>query len=41
VSGVGKLYSNIKVFEIWFRRVISVVFIGVGIYYILIVYVLN
>jgi len=34
VGNVGKLYSQIKTFELWFRRVISVVFIGVGIYYI-------
>jgi len=38
VSGVGKLYNKIKTFEIWFRRVISVMFIGVGIYYIKAVY---
>lgn len=38
VSGVGKVYSRLKTFEIWFRRVISVVFIGVGIYYIVIIY---
>lgn len=38
VSGVGKLYNRLKTFEIWFRRVISVVFIGVGIYYIVLVY---
>ena len=38
VSGVGKLYNRIKIFEKWFRRVISVVFIGVGIYYIIIIY---
>lgn len=33
ISGVGVLYNSIKSFEKWFRRVISVVFIGVGIYY--------
>ncbi len=38
VSGVGKLYNRLKTFEIWFRRVISVVFIGVGIYYVVIIY---
>jgi len=38
VSGVGKLYNNLKTFEIWFRRVISVLFIGVGIYYIILIY---
>lgn len=38
VSGVGKLYNSIKIFEIWFRRIISLVFIGVGIYYVVIIY---
>ncbi len=38
VSGVGKLYHRLKTFEIWFRRVISVVFIGVGVYYVIIMY---
>jgi cytochrome c-type biogenesis protein len=38
LSGVGTLYNRIKVFEIWFRRVISVVFIGVGLYYVFTVY---
>lgn len=36
VGNVGKLYNRIKIFELWFRRAISVVFIGVGIYYIVI-----
>ncbi|MGM0667066.1 MAG: aromatic aminobenezylarsenical efflux permease ArsG family transporter [Bacteroidota bacterium] len=38
VSGVGKLYNRLKLFERWFRRIIAVVFIGVGIYYIVIIY---
>ena len=38
ISGVGTLYNRIKTFEIWFRRVISVLFISVGIYYIVTVY---
>ncbi|MCF8332096.1 MAG: aromatic aminobenezylarsenical efflux permease ArsG family transporter [Bacteroidales bacterium] len=38
VSGVGRVYYNLKTFEIWFRRVISVVFIGVGVYYVIEVY---
>ncbi len=33
ISGVGTLYNRIKTFEIWFRRVISILFIGVGLYY--------
>jgi len=38
VSGVGKMYNNIKVFEKWFRRVISVIFIIVGVYYVITIY---
>lgn len=34
VGSVGKIYNKIKVFELWFRRVVAVLFIGVGIYYI-------
>ncbi len=33
LSGVGKTYQKIKLFEIWFRRFIAVLFIGIGIYY--------
>lgn len=39
VGNVGKLYNRIKIFELWFRRVVSVVFIAVGIYYILIFFI--
>ena len=38
VSGVGRLYQKIKVFEFWFRRIIAVVFIVTGIYYTLAVW---
>ena len=34
VGNVGKLYNHIKTFELWFRRVVAVVFIGVGVYYV-------
>ena len=33
VGGVGKVYNRIKIFEKWFRRVVAVVFILVGLYY--------
>ena len=39
VGNVGKLYNRIKVFELWFRRVVSVIFIGVGVYYVIIFFV--
>jgi cytochrome c-type biogenesis protein len=38
VSGIGGLYNKIKIFELWFRRFIAVLFIIVGIYYITRVY---
>jgi len=38
VSGIGGAYNKIKIFELWFRRIISVLFIIVGIYYIIRVY---
>lgn len=36
VGNVGKLYNHIKTFELWFRRVVAVLFILIGIYYIII-----
>jgi len=33
VGSVGSLYKHLKVFEQWFRRVVAVLFMGVGIYY--------
>jgi cytochrome c-type biogenesis protein len=38
LSGVGKLYNSLKVFELWFRRVVAAIFILVGFYYIYIFY---
>lgn len=35
VGNVGRLYNRIKAFELWFRRVVAVLFIGTGIYYII------
>jgi cytochrome c-type biogenesis protein len=35
VGNVASVYNKIKVFELWFRRVMSVLFIVVGIYYII------
>jgi cytochrome c biogenesis protein CcdA len=35
VAGIGGAYHKVKVFELWFRRVVSILFIGVGIYYII------
>jgi cytochrome c-type biogenesis protein len=35
VSGIGRVYSRVKTFEVWFRRIIAVLFMVVGIYYII------
>jgi len=39
VGNVGKLYNRIKIFELWFRRIVAGLFILVGIYYILIFFI--
>jgi cytochrome c-type biogenesis protein len=33
IGNVGKLYNHIKTFELWFRRGVAVLFIVVGVYY--------
>lgn len=38
LSGVGNFYNKIKVFETWFRRVVAVLFIFTGLYFIWIFY---
>ncbi len=38
VGNVGMIYSRIRAFELWFRRIVAVLFIAVGIYYIITVY---
>lgn len=35
LSGISGFYNKVKSFEIWFRRIIAVLFILVGIYYII------
>jgi sulfite exporter TauE/SafE len=35
IGSIGGVYNKMKNFEIWFRRVIAVLFIAVGIYYII------
>lgn len=41
VGSVGKLYDHLKMFELWFRRVVAVLFICVGIYYLIRLFVVN
>ncbi len=38
VSSFGKVYNKLKTFEKWFRIVVGILFIIVGIYYIVVVY---
>ncbi len=38
VSSAGKFYNKIKVFEFWFRRIVSIIFILSGIYIIYMIY---
>jgi len=38
VSGVGKLFNKLKIFEIWLRKIVALLFIGIGIYYIIIIF---
>jgi len=41
VGSVGRIYNHIKTFELWFRRVVAVLFIGVGFYYLVRLFVEN
>lgn len=38
VGSIGNVYNRLKTFESWFRRVVAVLFIGVGLYYIITIY---
>ncbi|MDD3741699.1 MAG: aromatic aminobenezylarsenical efflux permease ArsG family transporter [Bacteroidales bacterium] len=38
LSSVGKFYNKLKSFELWFRRVVAVIFILVGLYYVWVFY---
>lgn len=35
VANIGTFYNRMKSFEIWFRRIVAIIFIGIGIYYII------
>lgn len=39
VSGVGRLYNKLKIFENWFRKIMAVLFIAVGCYHSYIVFI--
>ena len=33
IGSIGGVYNKVKNFEVWFRRLVAVLFVGVGIYY--------
>jgi cytochrome c biogenesis protein CcdA len=35
IGSIGGVYNKLKNFEIWFRRVVAVLFIGTGLYYLI------
>ncbi|MCE1167001.1 MAG: aromatic aminobenezylarsenical efflux permease ArsG family transporter [Sphingobacteriia bacterium] len=39
VGNVGKLYNNLRSFEFWFRRIVAVIFIACGIYFLTIYFI--
>lgn len=38
VGSIGNVYNKLKNFELWFRRVVAFVFILVGVYYVITIY---
>jgi cytochrome c-type biogenesis protein len=38
ISGIGKFYNRLKTFEIWFRRIVALIFILSGFYFLWIFY---
>jgi cytochrome c biogenesis protein CcdA len=38
IGSIGGVYNKMKNFELWFRRVVAVLFIGVGIYYVAVMF---
>lgn len=39
VGSIGNVYNKLKSFELWFRRIIAVLFVVVGLYYVFSIYV--
>jgi threonine/homoserine/homoserine lactone efflux protein len=38
IGSAGKLYNHLKIFERWFRRVVAVLFITTGVYYLIMMF---
>jgi sulfite exporter TauE/SafE len=41
VGSIGRLYNHIKSFELWFRRIVAILFISAGIYYLIRLFMFN
>ncbi len=41
IGNVGRLYDRVKLFELWFRRVVAVTFIVAGAYFVAIFFIVN
>jgi cytochrome c biogenesis protein CcdA len=39
LSGIGSFYDKVMLFEKWFRKIVAIIFILVGLYFIYIVYI--
>lgn len=39
IAGLGKFYNRMQIFEKWFRKIVAVLFIAVGIYYAVVFYI--
>jgi len=38
IGSIGNVYNKLKIFELWFRRIIAILFIAVGLYYVFTIY---
>ena len=38
LGSIGNVYNKLKTFELWFRRAVAALFIGVGVYYVVILF---
>jgi len=38
ISGMGSIYKRIKSFEFWFRKAVAFLFLGIGVYYVIAVW---
>jgi threonine/homoserine/homoserine lactone efflux protein len=34
IAGIGNFYNRIKAFQLWFNRIVAIIFITVGVYFI-------